>query len=68
MAIAPLLSSSTAKYSLRPLAREKLAKVAGIVSGHPVLKLEAEGTLTPLEVMTTISGFPSSAALPYAIT
>jgi outer membrane protein OmpA-like peptidoglycan-associated protein len=33
----------TAKYSLRPLAREKLAKVAGIVSGHPGLKLEVEG-------------------------
>jgi outer membrane protein OmpA-like peptidoglycan-associated protein len=31
------------KYSLRPLAREKLAKVAGIVSGHPGLKLEVEG-------------------------
>jgi len=28
----------TAKYSLRPLAREKLAKVAGIVSGHPGLR------------------------------
>ncbi len=33
----------TAKYSLRPLAREKLAKVAGIVSGHPGLKLDVEG-------------------------
>lgn len=31
------------KYSLRPLAREKLAKVAGIVSGHPGLKLDVEG-------------------------
>jgi len=31
------------KYSLRPVAREKLAKVAGIVSGHPGLKLEVEG-------------------------
>ena len=31
------------KYSLRPLAREKLAKVAGIVSGHPGLRLEVEG-------------------------
>lgn len=31
------------KYSLRPLAREKLAKVAGIVSGHPGLKLAVEG-------------------------
>jgi len=33
----------TAKYSLRPAAREKLAKVAGIISGHPGLKLEIEG-------------------------
>jgi outer membrane protein OmpA-like peptidoglycan-associated protein len=31
------------KYSLRPGAREKLAKVAGIISGHPGLKLEVEG-------------------------
>lgn len=33
----------TAKSTLRPLAREKLAKVAGIVSGHAGLKLEVEG-------------------------
>jgi len=33
----------TAKFSLRPEAREKLAKVAGIVSGHPGLKLDVEG-------------------------
>ena len=33
----------TGKYSLRPLTREKLAKVAGIVSGHPGLKLDVEG-------------------------
>jgi outer membrane protein OmpA-like peptidoglycan-associated protein len=33
----------TGKSSLRPLAREKLAKVAGIVSGHPGLRLEVEG-------------------------
>jgi outer membrane protein OmpA-like peptidoglycan-associated protein len=33
----------TGKYSLRPVAREKLAKVAGIVSGHPGLKLDVEG-------------------------
>ena len=31
------------KYSLRPQAREKLAKVAGIVSGHPGLTLAVEG-------------------------
>lgn len=33
----------TAKYSLRPLARERLAKVAGILLGHPGLNLEVEG-------------------------
>jgi outer membrane protein OmpA-like peptidoglycan-associated protein len=33
----------TAKFSLRPLAREKLAKVAGILEGHPGLKLQVEG-------------------------
>lgn len=33
----------TGKFSLRPQAREKLAKVAGIVSGHPGLKLDVEG-------------------------
>jgi outer membrane protein OmpA-like peptidoglycan-associated protein len=33
----------TARHSLRPLAREKLAKVAGIISGHPGLRLDVEG-------------------------
>ena len=33
----------TGKFTLRPAAREKLAKVAGIVSGHPGLKLDVEG-------------------------
>ncbi len=33
----------TGKYSLRPLAREKLARLAGIVSGHPGLRLAVEG-------------------------
>ena len=28
---------------MRPLAREKLAKVAGIISGHPGLRLDVEG-------------------------
>ena len=35
--------STRVKYTLRPVAREKLAKVAGIVSGHPGLKLDVEG-------------------------
>ena len=33
----------TAKYTLRPGAREKLAKVAGIIAGHPGLRIEVEG-------------------------
>jgi len=33
----------TGKFSLRSEAREKLAKVAGIVSGHPGLRLQVEG-------------------------
>jgi outer membrane protein OmpA-like peptidoglycan-associated protein len=33
----------TAKYALRPGARERLAKVAGILLGHPGLTLEVEG-------------------------
>lgn len=33
----------TAKYDLRPGAREKLARVAGILATHPELRLEVEG-------------------------
>lgn len=33
----------TARFTLRPLARESLAKVAGIVLGHPGLTLTVEG-------------------------
>jgi outer membrane protein OmpA-like peptidoglycan-associated protein len=33
----------TARYTLRPGAREKLAKISGIVVSHPGLKLEVEG-------------------------
>jgi len=33
----------TGKSVLRPGAREKLAKVSGIILGHPGLKLEVEG-------------------------
>jgi outer membrane protein OmpA-like peptidoglycan-associated protein len=38
-----LLAADREPASLRPLAREKLAKVAGIVSGHPGLRLDVEG-------------------------
>ncbi len=33
----------TGKYTLRPIAREKLARLAGIVLAYPGLRLEAEG-------------------------
>ena len=33
----------TAQYSLKPGAREKLAKVSGIILGHPGLKIAVEG-------------------------
>jgi len=33
----------TAKYTLRPGAREKLARVSGILLAHPTLKIEVEG-------------------------
>lgn len=33
----------TGKFSLRSGAREKLAKIAGIIAGHPGLKMEVEG-------------------------
>jgi outer membrane protein OmpA-like peptidoglycan-associated protein len=33
----------TAKYTLRPAAREKLARVSGIVLSHPGLNIEVEG-------------------------
>ncbi len=33
----------TGRYTLKPGAREKLAKVAGIILGHPGLKIEVEG-------------------------
>ena len=33
----------TGKFTLRPVAREKLAKISGIVLAHPSLRLEVEG-------------------------
>jgi outer membrane protein OmpA-like peptidoglycan-associated protein len=33
----------TGRYNLRPAAREKLARISGIVLSHPGLKLEVEG-------------------------
>jgi len=39
----PDILFDTAKFSLRPVAREKLARVGGIISGHPGLRLDVEG-------------------------
>jgi outer membrane protein OmpA-like peptidoglycan-associated protein len=36
------------RYTLRPLAREKLAKISGIVLGYPSLKLAVEGNTDSL--------------------
>lgn len=33
----------TAKFTLRPIAREKLARVSGIILSHPGLRIEVEG-------------------------
>jgi outer membrane protein OmpA-like peptidoglycan-associated protein len=33
----------TGKWTLKPIAREKLAKISGIILAHPGLKLEVEG-------------------------
>jgi outer membrane protein OmpA-like peptidoglycan-associated protein len=33
----------TSRYTLKPGAREKLARVAGIIQGHPGLKIEVDG-------------------------
>jgi outer membrane protein OmpA-like peptidoglycan-associated protein len=32
-----------AKFSLRPAAREKLARISGILAGHPGLHMQVEG-------------------------
>jgi outer membrane protein OmpA-like peptidoglycan-associated protein len=41
------------KYTLRPLAREKLAKISGIVLGYPSLKLAVEPLADKSPVRTT---------------
>jgi outer membrane protein OmpA-like peptidoglycan-associated protein len=48
----------TAQYSLRPGAREKLAKVSGILLAHPELKVQVEGhtdSVGPDEYNQTLS-------------
>ena len=58
----------TGKSSLRPGAREKLAKVAGIVSGHPGLSWTWKATPIASAATTTINTFPNSAAIRSATT
>ena len=60
----------TAKYDLRPLAREKLARLAGIVLAHPGLSLEVEGhtdSVGPEELNQTLSEHRAGAVRTYLI-
>jgi flagellar motor protein MotB len=49
----------TGKYDLRPEARERLAKLSGIVLAHPGLNLAVEGTRTTWEPRHSIRPCPS---------
>jgi outer membrane protein OmpA-like peptidoglycan-associated protein len=58
----------TGKYTLRPLAREKLAKISGIVLAYPDLKLAIEGNTDSVgsdDMNQTLSEKRASAVLNY---
>ena len=58
----------TGKYTLRPLAREKLAKISGIVLAYPDLKLAIEGNTDSVgsdDMNQTLSERRASAVLNY---
>ncbi len=58
----------TGKYTLRPLAREKLAKISGIVLAYPDLKLAIEGNTDSVgsdDMNQTLSEKRASAVLDY---
>ncbi len=60
----------TARFTLRPTAREKLAKVAGIIQAHPGLKLEVEGHTDSVgsdEYNQTLSEKRAKAVLDYLV-
>lgn len=58
----------TGKYTLRPMAREKLAKISGIVLAYPDLKLAIEGNTDSVgsdEMNQTLSEKRASAVMEY---
>jgi outer membrane protein OmpA-like peptidoglycan-associated protein len=58
----------TGKYTLRPLAREKLAKISGIVLAYPDLKLAIEGNTDSVgsdDMNQTLSEKRASSVLDY---
>ena len=58
------------KYDLRPAAREALAKLSGIVLGHPGLKLSVEGYTDSIgsdEVNQTLSEKRAGAVRDYLV-
>jgi outer membrane protein OmpA-like peptidoglycan-associated protein len=58
----------TGKYTLRPVAREKLAKISGIVLAYPDLKLAIEGNTDSVgsdEMNQTLSEKRASAVMDY---
>lgn len=60
----------TGRYTLRPLAREKLARIAGILLNYPELKIEAEGhtdNVGSLELNQRLSQLRADAAREYLI-
>src|SRR5712691_10786371 len=57
----------TGSYTLKPGAREKLAKISGIVLAHPGLNLQIKVTRTVWAAMNSISNSPSAAPIPCAI-
>jgi len=61
----------TAKYTLKPEARERLARVSGIVLAHPSLKLEVEGHTDSVgsdEYNQTLSNNRANAVRSYLLT
>jgi outer membrane protein OmpA-like peptidoglycan-associated protein len=48
------------KYTLRPLAREKLAKISGIVLAYPTLRLAVEGNTDRSGLNRSTNNFPSN--------
>ena len=58
----------TAKYTLRPGAREKLAKVSGIILGHPGLEFKWKDTPIASAETNTTCGYRKIAPMPSGVT